>query len=243
MYCKRHQRNLSIRSIDYKKAYDIVTHGWMIEAMKMVAIADNIVILFENTKQIWRTDLTACNESLGEVDIRRGIFQRNSFSPLLTAVAVIPLSIILNETDLGYVTSRNYKLNHLLFVEDLNLYAKSERELEPLIQTVSIFSDNVGMVFGMDRCALLVLTRGKMFRTDGIELPDGKRMREVNLDGYKYLGVLQLDSIMHREMKEKMKNEYIRRLKRLLRSQLKRGNVIAGINAWKWVLLDMEVEC
>ena len=27
-------------------------------------------------------------------------------------------------------------------------------------------------------------------------------MREVNLDGYKYLGVLQLDSIMNREMKE-----------------------------------------
>ena len=34
--------------------------------------------------------------------------------------------MILNETDLGYVTSQNQKLNHLLFMDDLQLYAKSE---------------------------------------------------------------------------------------------------------------------
>ena len=198
----------------------------------MVGIADNIVNLFENSKETWRTELIACNESLGEVDIRRGIFQGDSFSPLLFVVVLIPLSIILNKTDLGYVTSRNQKLNHLLFMDDLKLYAKSERELDSLIQTVRIFSDDVGMVFGLDKCAVLVLKRGKMVRTEGIELPDGKRMREVNLDGYKYLGVLQLDSIMNREMKEKVKSEYIRRVKKLLRSQLNGGNVIAGMNAW-----------
>ena len=43
-------------------------------------------------------------------------------------------------------------------------------------------------------------------------------MREVKHDEYKYLGVLQLDSIMNREMKEKVKSEYIRRVKKLLGS-------------------------
>ena len=56
----------------------MVPHGWMIEAIKIV---DNIVNLFENSKETWRAELTACNESLGEVDIRRGIFQGDSFSP------------------------------------------------------------------------------------------------------------------------------------------------------------------
>ena len=63
--------------IDYKKVYDMVPHDWMIEAIKMVEIPDNIVNLFENSKETWRTELTACNESLGEVDIRRGIFQED----------------------------------------------------------------------------------------------------------------------------------------------------------------------
>ena len=52
----------------------MVLHRWMIEAMKMVGIADNILNLFENSKETWRTELIAFNEILGEVDIRRGIF-------------------------------------------------------------------------------------------------------------------------------------------------------------------------
>ena len=84
-------------------------------------------------------------------------------------------------------------------MDDLKLYVKSERELESPIQTVRIFSADVGMVFCLGKCAVLVLKRGKMVRIDGIELQDEKRMKEVNLDGYKYLGVLQLDSIMNRE--------------------------------------------
>ena len=42
---------------------------WMIEAMKMVRTADNIMNVFENSKETWITELIACNESLGEVDI------------------------------------------------------------------------------------------------------------------------------------------------------------------------------
>ena len=86
--------------IDYKKVYEMVPHRWMMEAMKMVGIADNIVNLFENSKETRRTELIACNESLGKVHIRTGIFQGDSFPHLLFAVVLIPLSIILNETDL-----------------------------------------------------------------------------------------------------------------------------------------------
>ena len=83
----------------------MLPHYWTIEAMKIVGIADNIVNIFQNSKETWITELIACNESLGEVDIRRGTFQGDCFSPLLFVVLLIPLSIILNKTDLGYVTS------------------------------------------------------------------------------------------------------------------------------------------
>ena len=50
-HCKKHQRNLAMVQINYRKAYDMVPHCWMIEAMKMVRIADNIVNVFENSKK------------------------------------------------------------------------------------------------------------------------------------------------------------------------------------------------
>ena len=61
--------------IDYKKTYDMVPQGWMIEDMEMVGIADNIVNLFEYSKETLRTELTTFDESLGETDIRRGKLQ------------------------------------------------------------------------------------------------------------------------------------------------------------------------
>ena len=80
-HCKKHQSNLAMGWIDYKKAYVMVPHGWMIEAMKIVGIADNIVKLFENSKGTWRTELTACNDGLGEVYIREGFFRGILFQP------------------------------------------------------------------------------------------------------------------------------------------------------------------
>ena len=134
----------------------MVPHHWMIEAIKRVGITNNVMNLFENSKETWRTELITCKETLGEVDIRRGIFQGDSFSPFLFLVVLIPISIILNEIDLRYVTRQNQKLNHLLFMDDLKQYPKSERELDSLIQTVRIFSGDVGMVFGLGKCAVLV---------------------------------------------------------------------------------------
>ena len=67
-------------------------------------------------------------------------------------------------------------------MDDLNLHANSEGEWDSLIQTVMSFSADVGMVFGLDKWAELVLKRGKMVWTERIELPHGKRMREVNFE-------------------------------------------------------------
>ena len=231
-HCKKHQRNLAMGWIDYKKAYDMVPHSWLLDAMRMIGVADNIVKQLEKSMPSWKTQLTASGELLGEIDINRGIFQGDSLSPLLFVIVLIPLSIILNDTDLGYKIENHGKINHLLFMDDLKLYARSERELDSLVQTVRIFSDDIGMEFGMDKCAVLVMKRGRVVRTEGIELPNGRKMKEVDLSGYKYLGVLQLDSVMNGEMKTKVRDEYTRRVKKLLRSELNGGNLIAGINAW-----------
>ena len=180
-HCKKHQHNLATAWFAYEKAYDMVPHGWMIKAMKRVGILDNIVNLFKNSKEAWRTELTASNESLGDVDITRGIIQGFSFPPLLFVVVLLPFLIILNETDLRYVTSGNQKLNHPFFMDDLNLHANSQGEWDSLIQPVMSFSADVGwyLVWQVSRASL---EEGKMVWAERIELPHGKRMGEVNFE-------------------------------------------------------------
>ena len=36
------------------------------------------------------------------------------------------------------------------------------------------------MEFGIDKCATIVLKRGKLVKSDGIKLPDGKKMKSLN---------------------------------------------------------------
>ena len=63
-------------------------------------------------------------------------------------------------------------------------------------------------------------------------MPSGDVMKDVDEDGYKYLGVLQNEGQMSKEMKEKIEKEYLRRVKLLARSKLYAGNIVRGINAW-----------
>ena len=42
------------------------------------------------------------------------------------------------------------------------------------MQTVRAFSEDIRMDFGIEKCAMLVIEKGKIVKSVGIELPDGK---------------------------------------------------------------------
>ena len=117
--------------------------------------------------------------------------------------------VISDKSESAYqFSSTKEKINLILFMDNLKLYAKNKKGLDSLVQTVRIFSDDIGMEFGIDTCATLVLKRGKLTKFDGISLPDGT-VKKVLIEeaGYKYLGVIQADQIRYTEMKEKVKTE------------------------------------
>ena len=61
--------------------------------------------------------LTTNSEDLGEVDVKRGIFQGESFREFV--LSMVPLSMILRKVNASYEWGKKeYKLNHLLFIDD-----------------------------------------------------------------------------------------------------------------------------
>ena len=63
-------------------------------------------------------------------------------------------------------------------MDDLKLFAKSKSQIDSLVQTVHIFSEDIGMQFGIKECGVLISERGKVIRTDGITLQDGQHMKQ-----------------------------------------------------------------
>ena len=156
--CKRRLTGLGMAWIDFRKAFDMVPHTWITKCMTMFSVADNMTNLLENSMKQWNTELISGGESLGHVEIKRGIFQGDSLSPLLFILALIPLTIVLRKVKAGYDLGKgNGIINHLLFMDDLKLYGKSEKQIDTLVQSVRIVSSDMCMEFGVSKCAILIM--------------------------------------------------------------------------------------
>ena len=130
------------------------------------------------------------------------------------------------------IQSHKPSINHLLFMDDLKLYARSDDAIDSLVRTVQLFSQDIGMEFGVKKCAVVSMRRRNVVECKGIDLLDGQSIAPLSDDGYKYLGILEIDAIKHTEMKNIIKKEYFRRMKTTLRSRLNERNVILAINSW-----------
>ena len=66
-------------------------------------------------------------------------------------------------------------------MDDLKLYSHNEKELDSLVQTIHIFSKDIGMEFGIEKCTMLVIEKRKIVKSAGIELPDGKVIKAIQV--------------------------------------------------------------
>ena len=74
----------------------------------------------------------------------------------------------------------------------LNYLQKNEKELETLIHAVRIYSQDIGMEFGKEKCAMLLMKSSKRHMTDGMELPNQNKIRTLGENKtFKYLGTLE----------------------------------------------------
>ena len=187
--CKRRKTSLSMIWLDFKEAYDMITLSWIVKCLEIYNIAGNITAVIKNSMKQWNTELTSGNEKICKIDIKRGIFQGDSLSPLLFVMCMMPLSTLLEKENAGYYLGKNRgKINHLLCMDDMKLYARQIKETDALISTTQIYSKDIGMEFGISKCAHITLQRGKVVSEGGLEILDGQCIDEVDGEtGYKYL--------------------------------------------------------
>ena len=117
-------------------------------------------------------------------------------------------------------------------MNDLKLFAKkNERELETLIETIKLYCHDIGMEFGQEKYAMLVMKSEKRYMTVQIELPNKVIIRTFGeKETYTYLRILEADTIKQVEKNEKIKKEYLRRIRKLFETKLYCRNLIKGIN-------------
>ena len=56
-----------------------------------------------------------------------------------------------------------YLVHHLMYMADIKLFTKNEKELETLIHAVRIYSLSIRIEFGIEKCFMLVMKSGKRY--------------------------------------------------------------------------------
>ena len=88
------------------------------------------------------------------------------------------------------------------------------------------------MEFGLEKYAKIMLKRGKLTHLQNLVIDTNRDIQDLEQGKtYKYLGIKETEGIHHQQMKERLKQEYSRRLRMILKSDLNARNKIAAIGA------------
>jgi len=134
----------------------------------------------------------------------------------------------------------------------IKLYAATNNQLRGLQRLTQTFSRDITMVFGIKKGKTLCIAKGKL-EMRNFTTEDNDTMEAMNEDDVcGYLGNRQAKQIKHARMKQKLGEEYLNRIKGILKTKLNGKNTIKAINTYapavitfsfgivKWALADFE---
>ena len=68
-------------------------------------------------------------------------------------------------------TKSQEKINQLMYMDEIRIFAKIEKERETLIQKIRIYRQDIGMEFVIKKCNMLITKSEKRGMAEGIEPP------------------------------------------------------------------------
>ena len=90
-----------------------------------------------------------------------------------------------------------------MYMDDIRLFAKDEKELETLIHAVRIYNQEIGMEFSIEKCAIIIWKAVNDTCRNQWNHQNREKIRMLGeKETYKYLGILKANTIKQVEKKE-----------------------------------------
>jgi len=88
------------------------------------------------------------------------------------------------------------------------------------------------MEFGLEKCAKIAFKRGKLVHSQNLVIDINREIQKLEQgETWKYIGIEESECIQHQQTKERLKQEYSRRLRMILKSEMNARNKITAIGA------------
>ena len=237
---KNYRCNLICIWLDHKKAFDSVPHDWIIKALHLAKVPENVINAIDKLMNVWATRVSLKTEN-GQIEtdfieFLSGILQGDQLSLILFILSANPLSFLPSKSDgymMGSPNKRTTKLIHLFFVDDLKMYSENMNQPKQQLDIVTSFSKDIGMQFGLEKCAYVYIERGKRKQLWENITVNNIAIKELKQDDiYKYLGQDEAVTYNGPLNKERVSTEYLRRVRKVWNSQLNAPNKTTAQNVF-----------
>lgn len=229
----KHKRNLAVAWIDFEKAFDSIPHKLINAVLKALRVPKQIRYLMRELMTRWMTQfrVTAADGQVSRsryIQLKNGVFQGDSMSPLLFCLAIAPLSDAINARLETYRTSSGLEISHMFYMDDLKLYTESAEHLKGFLQEFHELAARIGLKLGISKCAQAFFAKGKLLNRvppSDLILP-GLDENEP----YKYLGVKQTLQVQNRIMRKEIGEKAVDRCRSIWSAKLNARNTVRAHN-------------
>ena len=102
----------------------MILQTWIIKCLKMLKTSEKNENFMRRAMENWRVKLKFGSQTLAKARILKSIFQRNLISSLL--FVMMPLNYISRKFTRSYeCTKSQEKMNHCMYMSDINIFAKN----------------------------------------------------------------------------------------------------------------------
>lgn len=243
---------LSVAWIDFKKAYDRVPFAVITEVLRSCGVPHTFLGLLRVLMGMWSSVFEVRDGKKTvkvNVDYHRGLLQGDALSPLIFCLCIAPVSVAIRDMKQGYRPLTGPEVTHLFFMDDLKVYCHGRKALATVLVDARRTAGAVGMELGLTKCAEAHKTGG---RINGELLATADFRRATGESPYTYLGVDQVILANSRGILGPLRQEYLRRVRKVWLSNLSGKNKVRAHNTWavslfryyfgnlEWALRDID---
>ena len=226
------QGELKMAWLDARKAFDSIHHSQILNCLESLRCSRWIKEFIANSMPHWRTNVNLEGRTLiyGK-EIKRGILQGDSLSPLLFCLVMDSVSRALQENcPRVNVSSGNSSLefNHVIYIDDLKLFAEDDESLQKLLDEANVQLKKIGLDVNPVKSATNSAACSEL-------LPLINEFKS-----YKYLGVQEERDGTYNDDKNLaiLREEMMKRVNSLCGTKLSARNLSLAINEFATSLLE-----